>query len=227
MASHNFLPSFLLPLLATLLARAFGSDVLVKPSVMNSFPCNERINTCTAFLYHINQGLSEELVASFYSVNSSRIKPTFHGNQKDYMIKVDCSCKDVNGTRGYFYDTSYKVKPNDTFVNVSAKIYSGQAWKVGGEEKNFIAEEVFPVHLICGCVETDTQVVVTYTVQQQDTLSTIAILLSAKISGIESMNKMVAENPGYIDVGWVLYVPMELNGIPPPTASEYIYHHFH
>lgn len=167
MAAHNFLPNLLLlSLLATLLAIAFGSDVPFKPSVMNSFPCNESIRTCTALLYHINQSLSEEQIASFYSVNSSQIKPIFHGDQKDYMITVDCSCKDVNGSRGYFYDTTYKVEPNDTFVDVSAKIYSGQAWKVEGEEKKFIAGEVFPIHLICGCVETDTQIVVTYTVQQ-------------------------------------------------------------
>lgn len=201
------------------LASAFGSGIPIKPSVMDSFPCNEHINTCNALLYHINQGLPVERIASFYSANPSQIKQIFRGNQKDYLITVPCSCKDVNGTRGYFYDTSYKVQPNDTFVNVSAMIYSGQAWKVGGEENYFIAGVAVPIHLLCGCVETGTQVVVTYTVQQQDTLSNIATLLSAEISGIESMNKMVAQNPGYIDVCWVLFVPMELNGLPTAEKS--------
>ncbi|GAY36258.1 hypothetical protein CUMW_020980 [Citrus unshiu] len=203
----------------SLLASAFGSGIPIKPSVMDSVPCNEHINACNALLYHINQGLPVERIASFYSANPSQIKPIFRGNQKDYLITVPCSCKDVNGTRGYFYDTSYKVQPNDTFVNVSAMIYSGQAWKVGGEENYFIAGVAVPIHLLCGCVESGTQVVVTYTVQQQDTLSIIATLLSAEISGIESMNKMVAQNPGYIDVCWVLFVPMELNGLPTAEKS--------
>ncbi|KDO82240.1 hypothetical protein CISIN_1g044997mg [Citrus sinensis] len=181
------------------LASAFGSGIPIKPSVMDSFPCNEHINTCNALLYHINQGLPVERIASFYSANPSQIKPIFRGNQKDYLITVPCSCKDVNSTR--------------------AMIYSGQAWKVGGEENYFIAGVAVPIHLLCGCVETGTQVVVTYTVQQQDTLSIIATLLSAEISGIESMNKMVAQNPGYIDVCWVLFVPMELNGLPTAEKS--------
>lgn len=51
-----------------------------------------------------------------------------------------------------------------------------------------------------------------YTVQQQDILPSIGTLLSAEVGGIERLNKLVAETRGYIDVGCLLYVPMELKG---------------
>lgn len=53
---------------------------------------------------------------------------------------------------------------------------------------------------------------ITYTVQQQDILPSIGTLLSAEVGGIERLNKLVAETRGYIDVGCLLYVPMELKG---------------
>lgn len=53
---------------------------------------------------------------------------------------------------------------------------------------------------------------ITYTVQQQDILPSISTLLSAEVGGIERLNKLVAESGGYIDVGCLLYVPMELKG---------------
>lgn len=102
-------------------------------------------------------------------------------------------------------------------------IYSGQAWKVGGEEEHYTAGDNVTMHLLCGCVENDSQIVVTYTVQYSDTLSSIGDLLSAQVNGIEKLNTYLAPNPSYVDIGWLLYVPKELKNLsslpPPPPAS--------
>ncbi|KAH7570348.1 hypothetical protein JRO89_XS05G0091100 [Xanthoceras sorbifolium] len=218
MASH-YLLLYLLLVLNFFLARLIcASHVSEKASSsMFTFPCSSsRIKTCNASLYHINNGISEEQVASFYSINTSQLKPisNYGRRQVDFLITVPCSCEEVNGTTGYFYDTYYLVQPNDTFYDVSARVYSGQAWTVGGEGNDFNASVPHLMHLLCGCVENEDQIVVTYTVQNQDTLSGIASLLSAEIGGIQKMNTMLTQNPAYIDVGWVLFVPMEKNGIP-------------
>lgn len=73
--------------------------------------------------------------------------------------------------------------------------------------------------LLCGCVEDDSQIMVTYTVEQSDTLVDIATLLSATISEIESYNKILTQNPGFLDVGWVLFVPVEKIRVPPPSIA--------
>ncbi|XP_059636019.1 lysM domain receptor-like kinase 3 [Cornus florida] len=209
----------LLPTSTTLFITTFGQDVSVNSTHMFPFKCSNNIKTCSSILYHSN-GLQEEQIAYYYSVSTSQITPISHGNKKDYLVTVPCSCKQVNGTLAYFYDTFYKVQPNDIFYNVSRQIYSGQAWMVGGEESSFVAGDEFPMHLLCGCVESDTHIVVTYAVQQGDTLADISTLLSAKISDIESMNRNLTQNPSFIDVGWVFFVPAEKNGVIAPEAPK-------
>jgi hypothetical protein len=221
MASHSLLPH-LLPLLAILFARILASNTSVKASLIYPFNCDARIKTCNASLYHMNNWLSEEQIASFYSVNLSQMEPIMHGNKQDYLIRVPCSCTDINGTRGYFYNTSYPIKQNDSFDNVSADIYSGQAWSGGsGNDSRFDAGTNFSIHLPCGCVDqSDSLTVITYTVQDQDTVAGIAALLSAQESDIQRLNRQLTGNLAFIAPGWVLFVPMEKNGIPAPKKGE-------
>lgn len=222
MASRALLP-YLLALVATLFGRNLVSSVSIKATLIYPFNCSAKIKTCTALLYHTHNNLTQDQIASLYSVNSSQMKSIMHGKQQDYLITVPCSCKDADGIPGYFYNTSYQVREGDTFDYVSAEIYSGQAWKVAGEKPVLTANENFPMLLPCGCAESDSQIVVTYTVQENDTLSEIAKLLSAHLSGIQSLNSLnrgLAQNPALIDVGWVLFVPMEKNGIPTPKGGE-------
>lgn len=222
MASWNLLALlFLLPLPTTLCIRISASNIRDQSASMYPLTCSDQIKTCNSILYQSN-GLQKEQIATYYSVNVSDIKPfTYANKQEDYLVSVPCSCKNVSGTVGYFYDTVYEVKPNDAFVNVSAQIYSGQAWPVGGEERLYVPEKQVPIHLLCGCVQNDAEVVVTYTVQQQDTLSNIGTKLSAQVSKIQSLNIILTRDPTYIDVGWVLFVPMEKNGIPAPKNGEW------
>ncbi|CAN4100397.1 unnamed protein product [Withania somnifera] len=176
------------------------------------FPCSNHIKTCNAFLYQHN-GLPKQNITDFYSINASAIKPISYDDRQDYLVNVPCTCKDVNGTVGYFYATSYKLKEGDTFANVSNDIYSGQVWKIGGEERSYRAEDVVTMHLLCGCVDDDQKTVVTYTVQGHDTLSSIGDSLSSQVSDIENLNPHLT-SPQFVDVGWLLYVPMYKNGVP-------------
>ncbi|TQD77662.1 hypothetical protein C1H46_036801 [Malus baccata] len=181
------------------------------------FPCStsHHTQTCNSSLYHISKGHQIEEIATFYSVNPSNIKPIVHDNQhpKDYLVSVPCTCKDIKGTQVYLYDTNYLVKEGDTVGNVASEFYSGQAVKIGEEKQQFTVGKMTTFHLVCGCVEKKSQEVVTYTVQDHDTLSDIENLLSAYESEIQKLNKNFTKSPNFIDVGWVLFVPMELNGL--------------
>ncbi|KAF2286713.1 hypothetical protein GH714_023877 [Hevea brasiliensis] len=213
MASHNLLPT-LLTLLLSLRTRAFAPEISTEEKGKYPFACDGHAKKCNASLYHINKGLQMEQVAYFYSVNLTQISPTLHRNTQDYLVTVPCYCETVNGTTGYFYDAPYTVRENDTFQNVSNQIYSGQAWEVGDEEDTFKKGNKVPMHLLCGCIEIDSQIVVTYSVQKQDTLLDIASRLSSTTSGILSMNGFMNGDPSFIKEDWVLYIPKEINGIP-------------
>ncbi|KAB2633321.1 lysM domain receptor-like kinase 3 [Pyrus ussuriensis x Pyrus communis] len=196
----------------------FYTNVLSDNTIgVHPFPCStsHHTQTCNSSLYHISKGHQIEEIATFYSVNPSNIKPIVHDDQhpKDYLVSVPCTCKDIKGTQVYLYDTNYLVKEGDTVGNVVSEFYSGQAVKIGEEEQQFTVGNMTTFHLVCGCVEKKSQEVVTYTVQDHDTLSDIENLLSAYESEIQKLNKNFTKSPNFIDVGWVLFVPMELNGL--------------
>ncbi|PNY17791.1 lysM domain receptor-like protein kinase 3-like protein, partial [Trifolium pratense] len=173
---------------------------------MEPFKCSTKIKTCNASLYHINYDHNIEQIANFYSVDSSQIKPIIRSTKQDYLIKVPCSCKKTNELSGYFYDTIYTARRNESFVDVKNLVYSGQTWQDG---EDLVANENVTIHIPCGCSEFESEIVVTYTVQQNDTPTSISLLLNATVDGIVRMNQILVPNPSFIDIGWVLYVPDE------------------
>ncbi|XP_061372766.1 lysM domain receptor-like kinase 3 [Gastrolobium bilobum] len=217
MASLTQFFSLLIPLLATSFLSVFSFKASIQTTHLEPFKCSAKIRTCNASLYHINYDLKIEEIAKFYTVNTSQIKPIMHGNKQDYLITVPCSCNNTNGLGGYFYDTTYKVKPNDTFDDINTMIYSGQAWPI---DRVLIPNEKLTIHIPCGCSESDSQIVVTYTVQPNDTTAAIANELNATVVGMVSLNDVLVQNPTFIDIGWVLYVPEELNGLPLSNTKE-------
>jgi spore germination protein YaaH len=91
-------------------------------------------------------------------------------------------------------------------VDVKNLVYSGQTWQ---DDINLVANENVTIHIPCGCSEFESEIVVTYTVQQNDTPTSISLLLNATVDGIVKMNQILVANPSFIDIGWVLYVPDE------------------
>ncbi|GFZ17434.1 leucine-rich repeat protein kinase family protein [Actinidia rufa] len=194
-------------------------NVVISSTLMYPLTCSNKVQACTSYLYHISRGHKLEQIASLYSVNTSQIKPITHGTKEDYLVSVPCTCQDVRGTSGYFYDTRYSVRSGDTFENITREFYSGQVLKVGGEKEKFVNGSAVTLHLICGCVERESQEVVTYTVQKDDTLSGIAEIISTTVTTIENFNTHLTKDPSYIDVGWVLFVPREKRGTPAPRKN--------
>lgn len=168
-----------------------------------------RIKKCDASLYHVNRGQQAETeIAAAYSVNPSQILPVPRKGVQDYLITVPCSCESADGVSGtaYFYDTSFRVRIGDSLIDVSNQNYSGQVW-IFGDPLIFAGEEL-GVKLLCGCIEDESKIVVTYTVQSHDTLSQIASLLWADASEIHNLNANLIQDPALIVPGWVLFVPM-------------------
>ncbi|QCD90666.1 chitin elicitor receptor kinase 1 [Vigna unguiculata] len=208
--------SLLIPLLATscVSVAVFSFQASLKTTYLEPFRCSSMISTCNASLYHISYNHNADDLANFYSVHPSQIKPIMRGTKKDYLVTVPCSCNNTNDDDlgGYFYDTTYKVKPNDSSVEINNVVYSGQAWSINTEVD---PNEDLAIHLPCGCSKkSDSQIVVTYTVQRNDTPISIATLLNATLDDMVSMNEVLVQNPSFIDINWVLYVPRELNGLP-------------
>lgn len=222
MASLGLLIHLLL--LATLFARILAPKLPITSTLISPFRCNTLIKSCNASLHHISNTVPKEKVASFYSVNVSQMKPIMYGNNiQDYLISVPCSCMDLDdNTTAYFYNTTYPVQHGDTFDQVSVEIYSGQAWKGKANYSGIDAKNNLSISLPCGCIESQSQTVVTYTVQDKDTLLSIASFLSSDVTGIQSLNQEMVLNPSNIGLDWLLFVPMENN----PKKGDLLIKHF-
>nr|XP_043638603.1 lysM domain receptor-like kinase 3 [Erigeron canadensis] len=180
-------------------------NVVIKSTLIYPLTCSNYTHTCDSYLYHISKGHNIEEIASFYSVNPSKITPIKHNTNIDYLVSVQCACKKDNSSDDYYmYDSAYKRKPGESVNYITDEYYSGQVWNVSG-----VDEEELTVHLVCGCVEDESQNVVTYAIQAEDTLIGVSELLNAKEREVENLNKVLTKDPNYIDVGWVLFVPME------------------
>ncbi|CAI0390380.1 unnamed protein product [Linum tenue] len=177
---------------------------------MYPFNCSQSTTTtCNASLYHatsLGRHDSTRQIATYYSVNETQLHPiTGIHNRQDYLVTVPCSCGTVSGTTAYFHAVNYAVQQGDTFSDVSAEVYSGQVWVVGDEKQRFVAGNNVTMNLVCGCLdgkgteEEEGEVIVTYTVEDGDTLA-------ASLSRVVGLNELLTQNPGFIDVGWVLYV---------------------
>ncbi|KAF5807092.1 putative protein kinase RLK-Pelle-LysM family [Helianthus annuus] len=196
--------------------QVFPLNEVMKSSLMYPLTCSDYTHTCDSYLYHISKGHKLDEIASFYSVNTSRITPVNHQSNLDYLVSVRCACeKDNNGNGYYLYDSVYKRKPGEGVRYISDEYYSGQVWYVSGED-----EEQLTLHLVCGCLDDESRKVVTYTIQAQDTLLGISQLLSAKENEVENLNKALTQDPNYMDIGWVLFVPQENNRIRTSKKSR-------
>uniref|UniRef100_A0A6N2LA82 Protein kinase domain-containing protein n=1 Tax=Salix viminalis TaxID=40686 RepID=A0A6N2LA82_SALVM len=111
MAFHNFLPGLLITLLATLLAIVFSSDTTQFTKYV-PFTCSdsEVIRICNASLYIQLRRVTERQLASIYGVSPSRIISISSASRQDYLVTVPCSCKNINGNVGYFYDAIHNLR---------------------------------------------------------------------------------------------------------------------
>ncbi|MED6194655.1 hypothetical protein PIB30_030508 [Stylosanthes scabra] len=204
--------------LTTTTATVLSSKVSIKDTILEPFKCSTTIKTCNASLYHITYDDHDVNNISSNYTNSSEIRPITRGKRQDHLITVPCSCRNNNLT-GYYYDTTYTVKPNDDFYDINNFVYSGQAVHIDGV---LHPGQNLSIHIPCGCSssEIESEIVVTYTVQRNDTTYGIAMLLNSTVSEIESVNHVLVQNPSYIEPGWVLFVPSQSNGIPLHPTKE-------
>ncbi|GFZ03886.1 protein kinase superfamily protein [Actinidia rufa] len=164
--------------LIAILGEVFPFKVVISSSLMYPLSCFDNVKACTFYLYHIPRGHILEQIPSLYSVNTSQIKP--HNSWHQRRLPGICS------------------------------LYLPRCrWhqQVRGEKEKFVNGSAVTLHLVCGCVERETQEVATYTVQNNDTISGIAEIISTTVTTIEktSANILPKIQVALMLVGCYLY----------------------
>ncbi|KAL6615368.1 hypothetical protein ACP70R_037638 [Stipagrostis hirtigluma subsp. patula] len=167
---------------------------------------------CNSFLYVTPEGRNLSEIASIFSGNASLIKPIKRlSGSEDFLVGVPCKCKAINDTMtALFHETPYEVKNGDTPDGVKINNFSGLAMNVG-DGKRLNASDKITIHLPCGCSSAASDGVLSYAVQDEDTLSTIASMFSSSSQDILNLNPSL-RNPDFIRTGWILFIPMGVPG---------------
>ncbi|XP_020597329.1 lysM domain receptor-like kinase 3 [Phalaenopsis equestris] len=195
------MPFLLLLLLHLRLSSAQNSSIPITCKTPSSTP------TCNSFLYAQSQKLSLSTIASIYSSNTSLARNITRPNGiTDFLLQVPCTCIATSqGTTALFYDTTYRVIAGDTADGITSNVFSGLAWKI---DPGLQAGQLITVHLPCGCLSGGEGVVVSYAVEMGDTVLKIGEMFSADTDETIRMNSQLAANPDFLNLGWVLFVPM-------------------
>ncbi|XP_020705880.2 lysM domain receptor-like kinase 3 [Dendrobium catenatum] len=197
---HPFL-LFLLSISSISLASAGNSSFPILCKTPSSSP------TCNSFLYAQSQNLPVSTVAAIYSANASLSRNlTRSTGITDYLLQVPCTCTATSqGTTALFYDTNYRVIAGDTADYITSSVFSGLAWNI---DPGLQAGQLITVHLPCGCLPGGEAMIVSYAVETGDTLLKIAEMFSADTIETVKMNSQLAANPDFLNLGWLLFVPM-------------------
>ncbi|KAG2589239.1 lysM domain receptor-like kinase 3 [Panicum virgatum] len=189
--------------------RSVASTAEWQPMHCNAVPINP---SCNSFLYVTPEGRNLSEIVSVFSGNQSLIKPIKRlSGSEDLLVGVSCMCEAINDTlSAFFHDTQYKVEQGNTPDTVKINKFSGLAMNIG-DGKVLITNETITVHLPCGCSPTASDGVLSYAVQEEDTLSTIASVFGSSSQDILNLNPSVT-NPDFIKPGWILFIPMGVTG---------------
>uniref|UniRef100_A0A0E0JJW3 Protein kinase domain-containing protein n=1 Tax=Oryza punctata TaxID=4537 RepID=A0A0E0JJW3_ORYPU len=180
-----------------------------QPMSCNSVSVNP---LCRSYLYVTPEGRDLSEVASDFSGNASLVQRiTRLSGSEDLLVNVPCVCEAINATMtGLFHDSNYTVKGGDTGDIINSKTFSGLALNAGDGHRPNIDERLI-IHLPCGCSSTAPEGVLSYAVQDGDTLGNIASLFRSSWKDILDLNPRVT-NPDFIKPGWILFIPMGVAG---------------
>ncbi|CAO2190590.1 unnamed protein product [Urochloa humidicola] len=188
---------------------SIASTAVWQPMYCNAVSINP---SCKSFLYVTPEGRNLSETVSVFNGNASLIQTIKRlSGSEDLLMGVPCVCEAINDTTtAFFHDTRYKVEKDDTPDTVKINKFSGLAMNVG-DGKLLIENDTITVHLPCGCSSTASDGVLSYAVQEEDTLSTIATLFKSSSQDILNLNPSVT-NPDFIKPGWILFVPRGVAG---------------
>lgn len=166
----------------------------------------------SSFLYATSEGRNLSEIAAVFNATASPAGSPLRPIKRpsgvvDVLVAVPCTCEMINATMtALFHDTRYVVKPGDMPKSVKSRTFSGLAMNLG-DGYTLISGSTITVHLPCGCSSAASKGVVSYAVQEEDTLPKIASLFRSTSQEILKLNTSL-ENPNFVKPGWILYVPL-------------------
>ncbi|KAK6914816.1 LysM domain [Dillenia turbinata] len=196
------------PLFLSLLSLLCFSSVSSLPTPLE---CTDTSRLCTSFLaFKPSKNQTLTILQSMFDVYPEDI--TVENESKEYVfVKKNCSCT----TNKYLTNTTFTVRANGGSVyDMVVEAYGGLALVsnliMNGEAK---VGAVVSLRLFCGCSSGLWNYLMSYVMQDGDTIASLASRFGISMDSIESVNGI--HDPDNVTAGDVYYIP--LNSVPGET----------
>ncbi|XP_042486047.1 lysM domain receptor-like kinase 3 isoform X2 [Macadamia integrifolia] len=166
--------------------------------------CSDTTRLCTSFLaFKPNPDQTLAIIQSMFDVLPQDV--TVEGNAFGYLfIRKNCSCS--ASIKKYLTNTTFTVRKDQGLVyEMVMEAYSGLSFMPNSTRKARYGS-VVSLHLFCGCSNRLWNYLMTYVMQDGDTVDSLASRFGVSMDNIESVNGIT--NPDNVSVGAVYYIPL-------------------
>ncbi|KAH7651206.1 Non-specific serine/threonine protein kinase protein [Dioscorea alata] len=181
------------------------------PSASHSTPlnCSDTTRICTSFLaFKTSPSTTSTLIQSMFDATPSDLTADPAASPGYVFVRKNCSC--AAASRMYFANTTFTVRDHDgpVFPMIS-DAYRGLAFMPNTSRRAKVGA-VVGLHLLCGCSSGLWNYLMSYVMEEGDTVESLSSRFGVSMDSIETANGM--SDPNSIVVGDVYYIP--LNSVP-------------
>ncbi|WOL14626.1 MMS19 nucleotide excision repair protein [Canna indica] len=196
----------LLPALAILILL-----FVVTPSASLSVPlnCSDTTRLCTSFLaFKADRNVTLPQIQSMFDVFREDVTAD-EGSSPGYVfVRKNCSCL---SDKTYLTNTTFTVREETSSVYPEvARAYRGLAFLPNMTRRAARPRAVVSLHLLCGCSSGLWNYLMTYVMENGDSIESLSSRFGVSMDSIETVNGM--SGPDGVVVGDVYYIP--LNSVP-------------
>ncbi|VFQ82597.1 unnamed protein product [Cuscuta campestris] len=196
--------------------------ILQSPPLCSSQPtplnCTDSGRLCSSFLaFKPGRDATLPVIQSMFDVLPHDI--TVEGNRRGYVfIRKNCSC--ATGTNQYLTSTTFTVrKINRSLYNLVIDAYDGLAYFPANVTREAKKGAVVSVKLMCGCSSGLWNYLMSYVMEDGDTVDSLSSRFGVSMDNIEAVNGIV--NPDNVTVGALYYIPLNsVPGEPYPVKND-------
>ncbi|XP_020581869.1 lysM domain receptor-like kinase 3 isoform X2 [Phalaenopsis equestris] len=170
--------------------------------------CSETARICTSFLaFKAAPNVTISLVQSMFDVFPEDVTADKSSSPDYLFIRKNCSCL---YNKKYLANTTFTMRGREGLVNETvASAYDGLALLPNSTRRARVGA-VISLHLICGCSSGLWNYLMSYVMEEGDSVQSLSSRFGVSMDDIETVNGMDGPNGGF--VGDVYYIP--LNSVP-------------
>ncbi|KAF8407101.1 hypothetical protein HHK36_006226 [Tetracentron sinense] len=179
--------------------------------------CTDTTRLCTSFLaFKPIPTQTLAVIQSMFDVLPEDV--TVEGNGRDYLfIKKNCSC--ASQIDKYLTNTTFTVRGDEGLVyEMVMEAYDGLAF-LPNSTRRARSGAVVSLRLLCGCSSGLWNYLMSYVMQEGDSIESLASRFGVSMDSIETVNGIA--NPDNVSVGSLYYIPMNsVPGEPYPLEKD-------